>query len=163
CHVLAQSETTRALSTERIVHPEGAIAHRATLVLTDAGRLRFIEPLECPTEEVVHQRATIEVATRPNLATFTVGVIAAAAGGVLLTAGLFPRARAGSPYTSLGLAGAGAGLPLAIGPWLGDRVEIRDGGDPGAVRQPGPSQPCGERPVVARSATLDVGGLEIRG
>ena len=40
---------------------------------------------------------------------------------------------------------------------------MRDGGEPGAVRQPGPSQPCGERPLAARSATLDVSGLEIRG
>jgi hypothetical protein len=163
CHALAQSETTRAISTERIVHAEGAIAHRATLALTDAGRLRFVEPLECPTEEVVHQHATIEVAIRPNLATFTVGVIAAAAGGVMLTTGLFSHEPSGNPYTYLGLAGIAAGLPLAIGPWLGDRVELRDGGDPGVVRRPGPSQPCGERPMVARSATLDVGGLEIRG
>lgn len=162
CHVLAQSETTRAISTERIVHAEGAIAHRATLVLTDAGRLRFVEPLECPTEEIVHQHATIEVAIRPNLATFTVGVIATAAAGVMLTTGLFSREPSGSPYTYLGLAGALAGLPLTIGPWLGDRVEIRDG-DSGVVRRPGPSQPCGERPMIARSATLDVGGLEIRG
>ncbi len=163
CHVLAQSETTRAISSERIVHAEGAIAHRATLVLTETGRLRFVEPLECPTEEVVHQHATIEVATRPNLATFTVGVIAAVAGGVMLTSGLFSREPAGSPYTYLGLGGAVVGLPLAIGPWLGDRVEVTDGGDPGVVRRPGPSQPCGERPASARSATLDVGGLEIHG
>src|SRR3954470_17741691 len=79
CHVQAQSETLRATSTERIVHAEGAIPHRATLALTDAGPLRFVEPLECPTEEVVHQHATIEISTRPNPATFTVGVLAAAA------------------------------------------------------------------------------------
>src|SRR4051812_13569782 len=163
CHVRAQSETTRAVSTERIVHAEGAIAHRATLVLTDAGRLRFVEPLECPTEEVVHQHATIEIAARPNLATFTVGVIAAAAGGVMLTTGLFSHPPSGSPYTYLGLAGVGTGLPLAIGPWLGDRVELRDGGDPGVVRRPGPSQPCGERALSARSATLVAGGVEVHG
>jgi hypothetical protein len=163
CHVAVHSETTRALATERIVHAEGAIAHRATLVLTEAGRLRFVEPLECPTEEVVRVRATIEVATRPNLATFTVGVIAAAAGGVMLTSGLFASRPAGSPYTYVGLAGAGAGLPLAIGPWLGNRVEVRDGGEPAAVRRPGPSQPCGDRPLAARAATLEVSGLEVRG
>jgi hypothetical protein len=163
CHVQAQSETLRATSTERIVHAEGAIPHRATLALTDAGRLRFVEPLECPTEEVVHQHATIEISTRPNLATFTVGVLAAAAGGVMLATGLLSREPAGSPYSYLGLGGASVGLPLAIGPWLGDRVELRDGGDPGVVRRPGPSQPCGERPVRARSATLGVGGLEVHG
>jgi hypothetical protein len=163
CHVMMQSETTRPTTVERVVHTEGAIAHRATLVWTEAGRLRFVEPLECPAEEVVHQRSTIEVATRPNLATFTVGVIAAAAGGVMLTSGLFSRDPAGSPYTYLGAASAGIALPFAIGPWLGNRVEVSDGGEPAALRRPGPSQPCGERALAARSATLAVGGLEIHG
>lgn len=162
CHVVVPSETTRALSTGRIVHPEGAIARRAALVLGDAGRLRFVEPLECPTEEVVQQRSTIERATRPNLATFTVGVIAAAAGGVLLTSGLLSSRPGASPLTYVGLAGAGVGLPLAIGPWLGNRVDVRDG-EPTAVRRPGPSQPCGDRPLAARAATLQVGGVEVRG
>jgi hypothetical protein len=163
CHVMVQSETMRPVSTEHIVHPEGAIAHRAALGWTETGRLRFVEPLECPTEEVVHQRSTIEIATRPNLATFTVGVIAAAAGGVMLTSGLFSRDPAGSPYTYLGAASAGVALPFVIGPWLGNRVEVSSGGEPEAVRRPGPSQPCGERPVAARSATLAVGGLEVHG
>lgn len=162
CHVMVQSETLRTVSTERIVHPEGAIARRAALVLGDAGRLRFVEPLECPTEEILHQRATIERATRPNLATLTVGVIAAATGGVLLTTGLLSSRPAGSAYTYLGAAGVGAGLPMAIGPWLGARVEVRDG-EPATLRQPGPSQPCGDRPLAARAATLEVSGIEVHG
>jgi hypothetical protein len=163
CHVVVRTETMRPTAIEHVVHPEGAIAHRAELVWTDAGGLRFVEPLECPTEEILRQHATIELATRPNLATFTVGVIAAAAGGILLTTGLFSDRPGASPYTYLGLAGAGVGLPFAIGPWLGDHIEVREGGEPAAERRPGPSQPCGERPVPARSATLEVGGLEIRG
>lgn len=163
CHVVVRSETTRPVAVERVVHPEGAIAHRAILVWADAGRLRFVEPLECPSEEIVRQHATIEVATRPNLATFTVGVIATAAGGILLTTGLFSDRPGTSPATYVGLAGAGVGLPFAIGPWLGNRVEVRDGGAPTPERRPGPSQPCGERPIAARAATLEVGGLEIRG
>jgi len=159
---MVQSETVRALSTERIVHPEGAIAHRAALVLGDTGRLRFVEPLECPTEEVVHQRATLELATRPNLATFTVGVIAAAVGGVMLTTGLFSGRPGASPLTYLGAAGTGVGLPMAIAPWLGGHVEVRDG-EPAVVRQPGPSQPCGDRPLAARAATLEVSGIEVHG
>jgi len=163
CHVIVQSETTRPTTVERVVHAEGAIAHRAALVWTETGRLRFVEPLECPAEEVVHQRSTIEVATRPNLATFTVGVIAAAAGGVMLTSALFSRDPGGSPYTYLGAASAGVALPFAIGPWLGNGVAVSDGGEPVALRRPGPSQPCGERALAARSATLAVGGLEIHG
>ncbi|HEU4734266.1 MAG TPA: hypothetical protein VFT22_40520, partial [Kofleriaceae bacterium] len=30
-------------------------------------------------------------------------------------------------------------------------------------RRPGPTQPCGERALVARSATLEVGGIEVHG
>jgi hypothetical protein len=163
CHVTIRTETTRPITTERIQHPEGAIAHRPTIVLTDAGMLRFVEPLECPTEEVARQHTTIEIVTRPNLATFTVGVLATAAGGVLLASGLFSSDRAGSPYTYLGLASTGAGVPFLIGPWLGGGVELRDGGEAIAVRRPGPSEPCGERPFPARSATLELDGLEVHG
>jgi hypothetical protein len=166
CHVVVQTDTTRPVAAERIQHPEGAIARRPTLILTDTGWLRFVEPLECPTEELVRQRTTTELVTRPNVATFTVGVIAAAVGGVMLTSGLFSSHPGGSPYTYLGLAGAGVGLPFAIGPWIGNRTELREPGDRAevaAVRRPGPSQPCGERPLAAGSATLDVSGIEVHG
>jgi hypothetical protein len=163
CHVTVRHETTRPLTTERIEHREGAIALRPTLVLTDAGRLRFIEPLECPTEEIVHQQTTIELVTRPNLATFTVGVIATALGGVMLASGLLSDDPGANPYTYLGAASAGVGLPFMIGPWLGNGIELGDGGDSVGVRRPGPSQPCGERPLAARAATLEVSGLQIHG
>jgi hypothetical protein len=31
----------------------------------DCGRVRFIEPLECPTKEIIHLRTTTELAIRP--------------------------------------------------------------------------------------------------
>jgi hypothetical protein len=169
CHVVVQTETTRPLATERIPHPEGAIARRPTLTWTDAGQLRFIEPLECPTEEIVRQHTTTERATRPNLATFTVGVIATTVGGVMLTSALFSKTPGTNPLTYAGLAGVGVGLPLAIGPWIGNRIELgeeRDDAGASALRRPGPSQPCGDRPLAARSATLEIGGgagLEVHG
>jgi hypothetical protein len=168
CHVVIQSETARPVATQRIRHPEGAIAHRPTLVVTDAGQLRFVEPLECPTEEIVRQHTTIEVVTRPNLATFTIGIIAATAGSVMLTSGLFSTHPGSSPYSYVGAAAVGVGLPLAIGPWIGNRTDLREPRDPSeggltAVRRPGPSEPCGDRPLAARAATLDVAGLEVHG
>jgi hypothetical protein len=164
CHVVAQSELTRPLTRERIVHPEGAVARRPALVWTDAGALRFVEPLECPTEDRIRQRAALELVTRPNLATFTVGVIAATLGGVMLTSGLFSSHPGSSPYSYAGGAGLALGLPFAIGPWIGNRTELRDAASPITEdRRPGPSQPCGERPLAARAATLEVSGLEIRG
>jgi len=163
CHVIVQNEITRPGATERIRHPEGAIARRPTLVLTDAGRLRFIEPLECPTEELVTQVTVTELETRPNLATFVVGVIATAAGGVMLVRGLSDEDAGSSPFTYAGGGLLAGGLPFAIGPWIGTSTELRPGAERAPIRRPGPSEPCGERPFAARAATLVVRGLEIRG
>ncbi|HEX4419239.1 MAG TPA: hypothetical protein VH165_15110 [Kofleriaceae bacterium] len=166
CHVMAEDRLTRPGQLERIAHPEAAVAQRPALILDDAGQLRFIEPLACPTEELLHAHTTIERATRPNLATFTVGAIATALGGVMLTSGLFAQRPGASPYTYAGILGVGAGLPLAIGPWIGDRTELAEppaGTGDTVVRRPGPDQPCGARPLAAHTATLTTGGLEIHG
>jgi hypothetical protein len=161
CHVITQTEITRPGETRRVTHPEGAIARRPTLVLTDAGALRFVEPLECPTEEHVTSVTSIEVATEPNVATFVVGVIATAVGGLMLTNGVADGASK-SPYTYGGLGSVAVGLPLAIGPWLGTRTEVRPGPEAKLTR-PGPSEPCGERGLAARTATLTIRGVEVHG
>jgi hypothetical protein len=165
CHVVIETETLRPVATERVRHPEGAVARRPALMVTDAGQLRFVEPLECPTEELVRQRTTVEVVTRPNVATFTIGVLVAAAGGVMLTTGLFSNHPGSSAYTYLGAGALGVSVPFAIGPWIGNGTKLRERGDgePAAVRRPGPSEPCGDRPLAARAATLDVAGIEVRG
>ncbi|MEO7732714.1 MAG: hypothetical protein ABIY55_17220, partial [Kofleriaceae bacterium] len=140
CHVRDHSELTTPIATERVVHAEGAVARHSTIAWTEAGQLRFVEPLECPSEELVRQHTTIETVIRPNLATFTVGVIAAAVGGVMATTGLFSPDRGSNPLTYAGLAGLAIGLPFAIGPWLGNGTET---GEPRAptppVRRLGPS------------------------
>ncbi len=163
CHVMHSEEIRRPGPTERIRHPEGAIARRPALVLTDAGSLRFIEPLECPTEEIVAQVTGTELVTRPNLATFVVGVIASAAGGIMGVRGISDSDPGSSPFLYAGGALLVAGLPFAIGPWIGNRTELRPGAPIDPVRRPGPSEPCGDRPLAARAATLTVRGLEIRG
>jgi hypothetical protein len=165
CHVVLRNETARPVASERIQHPERAIARRPALVVTEAGQLRFVEPLECPTEEVVHQRTTVDVVTRPNVATFTIGVVVAAVGGVMLTSGLFSSHPGSSAYSYVGAVAIGVSLPFAIGPWLGNGTELRElgGGEPVAQRRPGPSEPCGDRPLAARAATLDVAGIEVHG
>jgi len=162
CHVTVHTETTHPGKIERIQHAEGAIAHRPTLVLTDAGLLRFVEPLECPTEEIVETVAGTEVATRPNLATFVIGIIATSIGGVLAVRGLASDDRS-NPATFAGIGGLGVGLPLAIGPWIGTRTVLRPGPATAPVRRPGPSEPCGARALVAKSATLTVRGIEVHG
>jgi len=162
CHVKVHTETTRPGKVVRTQRPEGAIAHRPTLVLTDAGMLRFVEPLECPTEEVVETISGTEISTRPNLATFVVGVITASVGGVLAVRGLTSSDRS-NPATFAGIGALGVGLPFAIGPWIGTRTELTPGPPAAAVRRPGPSEPCGARALPARSATLTVHGVEVHG
>ncbi len=159
--MVSQLETTRPGATRRLQHVEGATARRPTIVLTDAGKLRFIEPLECPTEDIVEQDSSVELTTGPNLATFVVGVIATAVGGVLTVRGAFDQSP--GPYLYGGIAGVLVGLPLAIGPWLGNHKELRASPSLTPVRQIGPSVPCGERPLAALSATLTVHGIQVHG
>ena len=162
CHVTVQTETTRPGKTERTQRAEAAIALPPTLVLTDAGALRFVEPLECPTDEIVETVSGIEISTQPNLATFVVGVVATAIGGVFTVRGLTSDNRS-NPSTFGGIAGLAVGLPLAIGPWLGTSTVLREGAPRPPVRRPGPNEPCGDRALAARSATLTVRGIEVHG
>ncbi len=162
CHHTVQTETTRPGAIERIQHPEGAVARRPTLVLTDAGVLRFVEPLDCPTEEIVETMSGTEISTEPNLATFIVGVIATSVGAVLTVRGLSSDNRS-NPSTFAGIAGVGVGLPLAIGPWLGTQTVVREGPPAAPVRRPGPAEPCGARALAARAATLTLRGIEVHG
>lgn len=166
CHVIVHSELSQPVASERVQRFERPIARRPTVVWTATGRLRFVEPLDCPTEELTQQRTTHEREVRPNLATFTVGVLVAAAGGLMLTSGLFATSPGSSPYTYLGGGAIVVGLPLAIGPWLGNGVAASprpSDADTEPVRRMVPNQPCGERPLAASAATIAISGLEIHG
>src|SRR5687768_14925859 len=157
CHVVTQDQVTRPLATRRVVHSEGAIARKPTLVLTETGMLRFVEPLECPSEEIVTQQAGIEIVTKPNYATFVVGVVAIAAGGILVATAASGDDPGGSPFLYAGLGLGGAGLPFAIGPHVGNRSELRPTGEATPLRRPAAPEPCGER-AFGRAATLQVRG-----
>ncbi len=160
CHVTSELESTRPGATRRIHHPEQAQPRRAAMVLAADGHLRFVEPLECPSEDIAEQADTIEVATRPNLATFVVGLIVSSAGAIATANG----AIGGNGTTAgLGVAGLAVGLPFAIGPWLGLRTELRAGPAKPAVTTVGPLEPCGDRALVGHAATLTVNGMEVYG
>ena len=158
----SQSEITRPGTMQRVQHPEGAAARRPTLVLTEAGVLRFVEPLECPTEEVITETRAIETVRGPNLATFVVGVIATAIGGVMLVNGA-TKEDASNPITFAGAGLLAGGVPFVVGPWIGNATTLRAAGESGPMRRPGQAQPCGERGITARSATLAVRGIEVYG
>ena len=162
CHVTRQSEIVQPIATERIVHSEGAQPRKPALVLTDAGTLRFIEPLECPTEETVTVSTITETEIGPNLATFVVGVIATSVGGILVLRGVTGD-DTNSPLTYGGIAGLAVGLPFVIGPWIGNRTERVPHGEHTKQLRPGPSQSCGERALPASFATLAIRGIEVHG
>lgn len=163
CHVVERNDLVRPGTTERVTLRDRPVTRRPTIQLTDAGMLRFVEPLECPTENVVQQTAGTETVTRPNLATFVVGIIATSVGAISSIRGLSDADPGSSPFTFVGLGLLGAGAPFSIGPWLGNRTEVVEGAPRPAIRMPGPTEPCGERAVVAKTATLRVRGVELHG
>lgn len=163
CHVVTRNEIVRPGTSERVVLQERAIAKRPTAILTEAGMLRLVEPLECPTENVISQQAGAEITTTPNLATFVVGIVASSVGAISVIRGISDEDPGGSPFTYAGAGLLAAGLPFAIGPWLGNRVELVPGEARPPVRTAGPAEPCGERPVLAKTATIRVRGVEVHG
>ena len=160
CHVTSELESTHPGTLQRVRHPEQAVARSAILALADDGHLRFVEPRECPTEDVTEQLDTIEVQARPNLATFVVGVIATSAAAITTARGALGGDGA---LTALGVGGLAVGLPLAIGPWLGLDRALRAGPAHPALHVPGPTEACGDRPVAARAATLSASGIQVYG
>lgn len=163
CHLVERNEIVRPGAIERVPLRDRPVAKAPTLQLTEGGQLRFIEPLECPTESIVQQTAGTEIVTKPNLATFVVGIIATSIGAVSSIRGFSDSDPGGSPFLYAGVGLVGVGVPFAVGPWIGNRTQIVEGAARPATRTPGPAEPCGERTVVAKAATLRVRGVEIHG
>lgn len=161
CHVVARTETVHPSQLERIPHRDQPRPGPPALVLADGGELRFVETLACPTEELVATTGTVEVATRPNLATFVVGVIATSAGAVLMAQTIGNGEL--DPAGGAGMAFVAGGLPLAIGPWLGNGTRLEPGAQRPPERRPGPDERCGERPLAGTYATVHANDLEVRG
>ncbi|MBX3156229.1 MAG: hypothetical protein KF773_09545 [Deltaproteobacteria bacterium] len=163
CHVVGRNDIARPGRVDR-VRIDGAepIPRTPTLVLTDDHALRFIEPLDCKTEEVVTTSTAAEIETKPNIATFVVGVVAASVGAVMTVSALGGKDASGDPLLYAGGGLALAGVPFAVGPFIGNRTELRANPDQ-TVKRPGPNEPCGERGLAVTGATLVVRGVEVRG
>lgn len=157
CHVVVGAEDVRRGDTRREPRAEPR-ALPATLIVADDGRFRLVEPLVCPVDSVTELELSLVRRTQPNLATLVVGVIATTVGGVATAAGWMGDDPSGSPWSYLGPAGVVAGLPLAIGPLIGNDVETRPTGTR-EVRAPAGDERCGERGVTATRVTLTWSGL----
>lgn len=155
CHVTVRTEVTHTVASRSEPRPESARALPATAVLAD-GAIRFVEPLVCGSEDVVEVEPEVQRATRPNLATFVVGVIATVGGAVAGVSGLTGDDPSGSPLTYAGGAGVAVGLPLVIGPWLGVHTESVLAPNR-TERRAGPEVACGSRPITGGFALVTIG------
>lgn len=162
CHSSIRYTDTRQGETrrERRPGPPRALAPAATI--TEAGRLRFVEPMLCGYDSVT-DLATFDVdRVRPNPATLVVGVIATAAGVIAAASGLSSDDVAGDPLTYVGAAGIAVGVPMVIAPLVGNGT-VRNPGPVQELRRPGLDERCGERPITAAHVTLLWSGLRAEG
>jgi hypothetical protein len=98
----------------------------------------------------------------PSAATLVVGIIAVAAGAVALVSGAAGDDPASAPLTYLGPVGIAGGLPLVIGPLVGNTTS-RELVETRPVRTPAEDERCGARPVAATRATVTWSGLRAIG
>src|SRR5262245_58843315 len=82
CHVVERTPDLHPGPADLIVHRDRGRVLPATLIVTGDGRFRFVEPVRCPTTEVVNVEASTLVTVRPNLATFVVGTILGSLGAI---------------------------------------------------------------------------------
>jgi hypothetical protein len=160
CHLVTETSSLRPGAHHHDVDRLAATVRPPTLIVDDDAALRFVEPLDCPGLDVVDQDEVITRSTRANVATAVIGILVTAAGGVATALG----GLSGDTAVAIGgLVGVVAGLPLAVGPWLGDGDVDRLGTPHPPLRHVTTSEPCGTRALAASSATLDAVGVEVAG
>jgi hypothetical protein len=160
CHTITRDRLIRPGAPERVVDRERATAGALALVVTERGRWRIIEPLDCPSAERTPRTTAVEVTTKPNYATFVVGVIGLSLGAIA-TVSAASRGDTDSPFLYGGIALAGVGLPFTIGPLVGNGAVVLQEGGLAFDTRVGPNVRCGERAARARSAQLKIAGLDI--
>lgn len=162
CHVRDRVTRTTPGVERREVQREQVRALPPTVLVDTDGWMRFVAPLRCQVEVKVEVERSETVTTRPNLATFVVGVVATAAGAIALWTGIASDDPGGSPATWGGVVGIGGGLTFAIGPWIGNGEEdVARGVE--SVHKGVAEEPCGDRAVVARTASVRSGRFQVFG
>jgi hypothetical protein len=161
CHVTTRTEVTHTRASRPDPRLDQPRALPPALAIADGG-VFFVEPLVCPSDDVVEVEPELQTKREPNLATFVVGVVATVVGGVALVTAIDDDDRAGNPVTYGGAGLVAIGLPLAIGPWLGNDVESEP--RPARTdRRPGKEVACGSRPLAGGVALLELDGRKVYG
>jgi hypothetical protein len=158
CHVIERVPDLRPSDGHTILDQQAPRALPMTLVVTDTGRFRLVEPLVCASRERVEMTSSEIVRVKPNYATFVVGAILTSLGAVGTGIALGQGNLSDHPIGYAAPVALGAGLVLAIGPFVGTR-EDREYHGTTPVDRDGPAAPCGARPVAATRAILMWRGL----
>jgi hypothetical protein len=162
CHTHTRIDQTVAGETRTVPRPGVQRALAPTVEVTDSGLLRFAHPLVCTHDVMVEQSTYRVTRTRPNIATFILGLIGVSVGGIVTVIGLSDDDPGEAPATYLGAAGVLVGAPLAIGPFVGNKsVRVHAGDD--ELSTGTKELPCGSRPVDATAALVKTGTLQIFG
>ncbi len=153
---------TRPGDSHAEVHEDEPRALPPTVVMTSDGFLRFVTPLRCPSDTVMEVHTSDQVTTGPNLATVVVSVVVTALGGIALAQGASSDEPASSEWTYVGGAGVIGGLTFAIGPWIGNGVDVAPRGST-LVRTRASEEPCGEHGIAGREARIRIGRQQVVG
>ncbi len=160
CHSMVRiDETTRGATSLRPRKGPNRLGALTVGVAND-GSFRAEQPTWCPHDIMVKRRHYIIDRKRPNVATFIVGLIAVSLGGVAAAVGASDDRPSSSPFTWAGVAAIGVGLPLAIGPFIGNTSTRRGTGEDTA-RQGSKWVRCGTTPAAASHAVLQWGDTRI--
>lgn len=159
CHVTSRLDATVYGKTSYKLHREQRLVLAPRVEVTPAGWFRFVRPVTCKRDILVEQLNYRTTVVKPNLATVIIGVLATTAGGVALLSALGDDS---AVLLGGGLVGVGAGLPLAIGPFVGTKRE-RELVNTEQSKRGRDYKRCGSQSVGAGRAVLRYGTITVRG
>jgi len=159
CHVTSRVDATLAGKTRHKLHKDQRMVLAPRLEITNAGRFRLVEPIMCKRDILVEQVTHRTTVKKPNLATVIVGILATAAGGVALLSALGDSS---GVLIGGGLVGVGVGVPLVVGPFLGNTTTKKFVGVE-MTKRGRDYQRCAARGVKVDRATLAYGSVRAHG
>lgn len=162
CHNITRIDDTQFGATSFVVDQTTAHGGGPRVAITDTGKWRFEVPLICDGQEFIELTNSAKLRSKPNVATFVVGILATAIGGVATVSSWSSDGRDANPLSYAGPLSIATGGILMVGPWIGN----------GEVKVPGSTEKrprfkrqgeCGARPIAARTAVLEFRGVRVFG
>jgi hypothetical protein len=162
CHTQHRVTQTTRGNTSIVVDQTTASGTGARLAISDQGRWRFEVPLQCSAQEFVELTNNEKIHTRPNVATFVVGIVVATLGGVVAARGFLNDNSGSDPLSYAGPMAVATGTAFMIGPWFGNGIEDVSGKtEKSAIGRK--MVPCGARPLSGKDAVISFRATRLYG